>query len=139
MATALAVFKRNAQELRRSNVELEKLAYVAAHDLRSPLRAIQDLCAWISEDDDNALSLESKVYLSMVLSRTNRPSKLLADLLDCARAGQDNPEPQEVALPMTVAQMALTLDPDRSFNIVYIGPEERVWCYHTALTQILRI
>lgn len=137
MAVALAIFKDNAQELRRSNEELEKFAYVAAHDLRSPLRAIRDLSEWTIEDEANELSAESRAYLSLLQSRTDRLSRLLADLLDFARAGHDEPEPQTVSLEALVAQIARTIDPECLFNIRYDGPRAPIGCYLTAITQTL--
>jgi PAS domain S-box-containing protein len=44
------IMKRTAEELARSNADLEQFAYVASHDLLAPLRAISNLSEWIEED-----------------------------------------------------------------------------------------
>ena len=137
MARALQVFKKNAQELRRSNEELEKFAYVAAHDLRSPLRAIHDLSVWTMEDGENQLSEESQAYMNLLQARVQRLNRLLNDLLDYARAGRSEIKPQAVDLPQLLQQLMAGIDPDKAFQITYDGPTAPVRTYLTPLTQIL--
>lgn len=137
MAGALKIFKKNALELRRSNVELEKFAYVAAHDLRSPLRAIHDLSVWTLEDEDNQLSAESEAYLTLLQNRVDRLNRLLNDLLDYARAGQTEAKPQEINLSNLINQLVAGADPDGKFRFSFEGTNIRVTTFVTPLTQII--
>ncbi len=41
---------RNGERLEASNAELEKFAYAASHDLKTPLRGIANLTEWLRED-----------------------------------------------------------------------------------------
>ncbi|CRL10561.1 Phytochrome-like protein cph1 [Phaeobacter italicus] len=75
-------------DLRRSNEELARFSYVAAHDLRAPLRAISNLVEWTIEDFTEELPEEASRNLTLIRSRTNRLAHHLSALLDYARAGQ---------------------------------------------------
>jgi len=137
MARALLVFRRTAEELRRSNIELEKFAYVAAHDLRSPLRAVHELSLWVLEDDENALSEESREYLLMAQQRIDRLNRLLNDLLDYARAGQDYPIPEPVNIGQLVADQARFIDTNGRFKITFSGIDRPIDVQLSPLQQIL--
>ncbi len=137
MASALDVFKLNAHELHRSNAELEKFAYVAAHDLRAPLRAIQDLTEWTLEDPDNVFCEEGRENMSLVKQRIDRLNQLLQDLLEYARVGKDADHLVEVSISSVVEQTAEFLDPNGAFQISFLGPCDCVVTYATPLRQIL--
>lgn len=68
--------------LEESNYELARFAWSASHDLKSPLRAIDDLTFWIEDDKANTLSNQSKDYLTSMRRRVKRMEKLLDDVLD---------------------------------------------------------
>lgn len=137
IARALSVFKQNAEELRRSNIDLERFAYVAAHDLRSPLRAIYDLAEWTLEDEENALSNDSRTYLEMMQSRAKRLDRLLTDLLDYARAGQEDQGLADVDLTRLINQISTMLNPQGNHSIRFIGSVLNIRTHATPLTQIL--
>ena len=77
-----------AEQLERSNRDLDSFAYVASHDLRSPLRAIDNLAEWIAEDADDVLPDESREHFGLLRKRVGRMEQLLADLLEYSRAGR---------------------------------------------------
>jgi PAS domain S-box-containing protein len=81
------VVERTA-ELQRSNRELDRFAYVASHDLKAPLRAIDNLSKWIEADAGEILPLSSREHLAKMRGRVQRMERLLEDLLAFSRAGR---------------------------------------------------
>jgi len=75
-------------DLERSNRELDEFAYVASHDLRTPLEGIENLSSWVQEDASELLPDESKRHLQQIQQRAARLKTLLTDLLDYSRAGR---------------------------------------------------
>jgi len=78
---------RQAEELARSNADLEQFAYAASHDLRAPLRGISALAEWIEEDLAQDHSAKVGEHLGQLRARVRRMETLIDDLLAYARAG----------------------------------------------------
>ncbi len=85
------------EELRARNEDLDEFAYIASHDLKSPLRGIQSLAQWIAEDAGEALPPQSMQHLEKLQGRALRMQRLLEDLLLYSRAGRDT-ESEELDL-----------------------------------------
>jgi signal transduction histidine kinase len=81
--------KNMVAELERSNLELDQYAFVASHDLKSPLQAIFQLASWIEEDCVEVLPEDSKKHLLLLKERIKRMEKLLADLLLFSRISKE--------------------------------------------------
>lgn len=137
MARALSVFRDNSEELLRSNIELEKFAYVAAHDLRAPLQAIHDLSSWTIEDEETVLSESAHEYLTLLQQRIERLKRLLNDLLSYGRVGQNEPDEEFINLQQLVNEQAQFADPNGCYNIRYQGFGTTVLAQLTPLQQII--
>ena len=101
--------RKHAEELARSNERLEEFAYVAAHDLREPLRAISvytELLVQETQMDANAATIAK-----FIVDGAARMSSLIDDLLSFASTGMMEP-PQRVELNNAVTLAMQNLDPD---------------------------
>ncbi len=81
--------KTAVEDLQQTNQELESFAYVASHDLKSPLRAIDNLAQWLDEDLSESLDDENRNRLKQLRGRVLRLENLLDDLLEFSKGGQE--------------------------------------------------
>ena len=81
----LALRRATEQELKRSNHDLERFAFVVSHDMREPLRTIRTDALEIAQHPETAASLAWKL-----VAATDRVQVLISDLLAYARVDQVN-------------------------------------------------
>ncbi len=79
---------RMAEELRRSNEELESFAFAASHDLQEPLRKIRGFSELLAEHCDGRLDEESGRYIGLIVDGAVRMQELIDGLLQYSRAGR---------------------------------------------------
>ncbi len=89
---AEAVLARQAQELARSNSELEQFAYVASHDLQEPLRKILAFGDRLKIKHVQDLSNQGRDYLERMQAAAARMQALITDLLRLSRV-MTRPQP----------------------------------------------
>jgi signal transduction histidine kinase len=114
MATDLKI--RN-KELERSNQELDQFAYVASHDLMSPLRGIDHISSWIEQDCKGILPDKSKIHLQKLRQRVARMEALLKSILEYSRAGRMESKPENLNVRSLLHNIILTLNIPNGFKV----------------------
>ncbi|MFV1805689.1 sensor histidine kinase [Phaeobacter sp. Ax4a-4a] len=117
IAKAVEKSRLTAAALKRSNEELERFAYVAAHDLRAPLRAISNLIEWTEEDFADEMPADAQKNIGLIRNRTDRLSSHLSALLDYARAGQIEGEHGAFSLTHFADELRLYFNSNPEFEI----------------------
>ncbi|MEG4960665.1 MULTISPECIES: PAS domain S-box protein [unclassified Microcoleus] len=79
---------RYAQELTRSNAELEQFAYVASHDLQAPLSTIAGYAQLLENRCHNQLDAQGNKFLRNIVNSCGRMQALIDDLLEYSRVGR---------------------------------------------------
>lgn len=79
---------RRTAALEEANHELERFAYSISHDLRAPLRAIDNFSAHLLEDHAGQLDAEGQRLLGVIRRNAARMGQLICDILEFSRAGR---------------------------------------------------
>jgi signal transduction histidine kinase len=87
-----------ADELTRSNADLEQFAYVISHDLKAPVRNISCFMNLLAAKHDIKLDQEATEFVQFALSSSKRLGRLIDDVLAYSRIGRNLSAPVPVDL-----------------------------------------
>lgn len=109
--------KKYSDSLERANQELKTFAYIISHDLKAPLRAINNLIEWVIEDYYELFNQEGKNMLNLLTNRVNRMHELIESILRYSRIGR---------IDVTIEETDLNQLIETTVNLLHIPKNVRV-------------
>ena len=104
-------------ELARSNIELERFAYIIAHDLKAPARGIFSLATWLADDYADALDDAGRDSLQLMCDRARRMNSLIEGVLECARVDRNLTTLSEEDSDRLVRHVIAELEPSEHITV----------------------
>lgn len=108
--------ERRQHELEETNRQLtlslevlDQFAYVASHDLRTPLRGILHIANFLEEDSNPEVLAAIGPRLGQLRERVDHMDHMLTSLLDYARLGHDRTDHEPVDLGLLLDRIETTL------------------------------
>lgn len=97
------------EALAKSNDELQEYAHIVSHDLKSPLRSINALTAWIKEDNKEKLDKGSFENFKLIEITLEKMEQLITDVLEYSSVGANNNDLQKVDLNEIIDELKKVL------------------------------
>lgn len=102
--------KRYAEELERTNRELDRFAAIASHDLQEPLRKISAFASLIKRRHQGQFDHETDRSLDFLVDAAGRMRRLIDDLLTYSRASKRALESGPVDMGAITRELVSELD-----------------------------
>ena len=126
--------------LSQSNADLEQFAYVASHDLQTPLRNIVRYSQLLERRYEGHLDSDANDFIGFIVESGKHMSSMIQDLLDYARVTSQSKPLEPVPSEEAVAQALFNLqhELDRTGAEVVIGELPKVMAEPARLVSLLQ-
>ncbi len=131
--------ERRAEELEKTNKELEQFAYIASHDLQEPLRMISSFLQLLERKYKHTLDETADKYIHFAIDGAERMKQLITDLLEYSRTGRSQDEPGFTDMNKVIAETLALFEHEITSKNVQIDIEQLPILPNTIKGQMLQL
>lgn len=100
-----------------ANQDLKDFAYIVSHDLKAPLRGINQLASWLVQDYEQVVDQEGKEMIALLMNRVKRLDLLIDGILQYSRIGRFEGEGEQIDLNRLIPELIDALAPPPHIKI----------------------
>ncbi|MBL7560211.1 GHKL domain-containing protein [Olleya sp. YSTF-M6] len=104
-------------ELAYQNQELSDYAHMVSHDLKSPLRSIDALTTWFTQDYQSVIDDNGKQTLKLIRDSVDKMEKLISGILEYSTIGKNQIEVYDVDLNNLIDNVLKIIQVPNHINI----------------------
>jgi signal transduction histidine kinase len=131
---------KKAEELTRSNAELQRFAYIASHDLQEPLRMVSSYTQLLARRYAGRLDADADEFIRYAVDGVKRMQGLISDVLTYSRLGtrEDNFERTDCSAVLSHVMANLKLAVEESGAVVTYDSLPTVMADRSQLVQLFQ-
>jgi PAS domain S-box-containing protein len=130
--------KSTVRELERANKELQEFTHIAAHDLKTPLRAIATLADWLRVDYIDKFDEQGREQVQILVDKAKQMTALIDDILRYCRLGQEKVKGNPVDLNAVVSGVIKDMIALENIQIGVENELPTILCNKTHVIQIFQ-
>ncbi len=127
-----------ADQLERSNADLQRFAHVISHDLRAPLRGIATVAEWLERDFGPVVDADARENLQLMRDRIDRLGRLIVGILEYSRVGSVVADRSLVRVEAVVADVLASIEVSAGVSVEIGGPLPDVVYNEIQLRQVFQ-
>jgi len=125
-------------QLETANRELSEFAFIVAHDLKEPLRALNSLSKWILTDYAEKFDEAGREKMELLVNRVRRINDLVEGIHRYSRAGQLVRNKTMMDLHEIVNDVMSVLNPPDHVHITVEGTLPSLICDRSSMEQVFQ-
>ena len=129
--------RKTSDELLEKNEQLKAFSYSISHDMRAPLRTMQNFADLLLDEYADKLESVPRSYLERIASSATQLERLINDVLADSQLSRDQSEASTFDLCKMVGEMVENYPNLREANIEIVASSAWVWGYEVALGQCI--
>ncbi len=126
------------REVGNINQELNDFASIVSHDLKAPLRGLENLAHWIATDYADKLGESGTEQMNLLLSQVDWMYQLIEGVLEYSRIGRIKEDKVRVNLNELVPKIVEMVCPPENIAVTIEMGLPTIECEQTRITQVFQ-